>query len=226
MFGALRLTRLVFFRPKATLAATIIVAVLSLVDFSILKKTWIYSKADFAAVAATILLTLVMGVEIGVSAGVVLSILLFLWKTSRPHIAEVGLVPGTEHFRNILRHKVLTDPSLVTLRVDESLYFANARYLEDYIHNRIAGDKSVRHLILQCTAVNEIDSSALESLEAINHSLKDMGVTLHLSEVKGPVTDRLYRTGFLSELTGGIYLTQYEAMRSIVGDLDPAPVAA
>ena len=226
LLAALLLTPLLFFLPKATLAATIIVAVLSLVDFSILKRTWVYSKADFAAVSATILLTLTMGVEIGVSAGVILSVLLYLWKTSRPHIAEVGLVPGTEHFRNILRHKVLTDPRLVTLRVDESLYFANARYLEDYIHNRIAGDTQVRHLILQCTAVNEVDSSALESLEAINHSLKDMGVTLHLSEVKGPVTDRLNRTGFLDALTGEVFLTQYEAMRSAVGDLDRSSEAA
>jgi SulP family sulfate permease len=226
LLAALFLTPLLFFLPKATLAATIIVAVLSLVDFSILKRTWNYSKADFAAVATTILLTLTMGVEIGVSAGVVLSILLYLWKTSRPHIAEVGLVPGTEHFRNVLRHEVLTDPRLVTLRVDESLYFANARYLEDHIHNRIAGDKSVRHLILQCTAVNEIDSSALESLEAINQSLKDMSVTLHLSEVKGPVTDRLDRTGFLGELTGKVFLTQFDAMQSVTGTLDQPPAAA
>ncbi|MEO1250158.1 MAG: sulfate permease, partial [Pseudomonadota bacterium] len=127
------LTPMLTYLPKATLAATIIVAVLSLVDFSILRRTWSYSKADFAAVAATILLTLSVGVEIGVSAGVALSVALFLYKTSRPHIAEVGRVPGTEHFRNINRHSVETDPSVVTLRVDESLYFANARYLEDII---------------------------------------------------------------------------------------------
>ena len=104
--AAVALTPLIFFLPKATLAATIIVAVLSLVDFSILKRSWGYSKADFAAVFATILLTLILGVEAGVSAGVGLSILLHLYKSSRPHIAEVGLVRGTEHFRNVLRHHV------------------------------------------------------------------------------------------------------------------------
>jgi len=195
--AALALTPLIYFLPKATLAATIIVAVLSLVDFSILKRSWGYSKADFAAVLATILITLATGVETGITAGVGLSILLHLYKSSKPHIAEVGQVPGTEHYRNILRHKVITDPTVLTLRVDESLYFANARFLEDKIQARVAGDKAIRHVILQCSAINEIDLSALESLEAINERLREMDVTLHLSEVKGPVMDRLKRAHFL-----------------------------
>jgi len=215
--AALALTPLIYFLPKATLAATIIVAVLSLVDFSILKRSWGYSKADFAAVLATILITLAIGVEAGVSAGVGLSILLHLYKSSKPHIAEVGQVPGTEHYRNILRHKVITDPTVLTLRVDESLYFANARFLEDKIQARVAGDEAIRHVILQCSAINEIDLSALESLETINERLHEMDVTLHLSEVKGPVMDRLKRAHFLSEMTGKIFLSQFEAASSLKG---------
>jgi SulP family sulfate permease len=214
-FAALALTPLIHDLPKATLAATIIVAVLSLVDFSILRRSWTYSKADFAAVLTTILLTLGLGVEAGVSAGVVLSILLHLYKSSRPHIAEVGRVPGTEHFRNILRHTVETDPAVLTLRVDESLYFANARYLEDFIHARVANDTAIRHVVLQCTAINEIDLSALESLEEINRRLAEMDVKLHLSEVKGPVMDRLKRADFLDEMTGRVFLSQHEAMRAL-----------
>jgi len=197
------------------LAATIIVAVLSLVDFSILRKTWSYNKVDFAAVAATIFLTLGMGVEVGVSAGVILSIGLFLYKTSKPHVAEVGLVPGTQHFRNINRHEVETHPSIVSLRIDESLYFANAAFLQDLVYDRIACDQPVRHIVLMCSAVNEIDMSALESLEAINTRLKDMGIKLHLTEVKGPVMDRLKRSHFLDELTGKVYLSQYDAIREL-----------
>lgn len=212
LLAAVFLTPLLFFLPKATLAATIIVAVLSLVDFSILSKAWAYSRIDFTAVAATILLTLLFGVEIGVSAGVVLSILLFLYKTSRPHVAEVGLVPGTQHFRNILRHEVTTHPTLVTLRIDESLYFANARFLEDYIYDRIACDEPIKDVVLLCSAVNEVDMSALESLEAINHRLKDLGIALHLSEVKGPVMDRLKRSHLLQALTGKVFLSHYEAI--------------
>ena len=222
--AAMALTPLIYFLPKATLAATIIVAVLSLVDFSILKRSWAYSKADFSAVFATIMITLAMGVEAGVSAGVGLSILLHLYKSSKPHVAEVGQVPGTEHFRNILRHKVITDPSIVTLRMDESLYFANARYMEDKIHNRVAGDKNIRHVILQCSAINDIDLSALESLETINDRLREMDVKLHLSEVKGPVMDRLKRAHFLAELTGKVFLSQFEATRAL-GQASGKPAA-
>jgi SulP family sulfate permease len=209
------LTPLIFFLPKATLAATIIVAVLSLVDFSILRKTWGYSKSDFAAVAATILLTLALGVEIGVASGVGLSVALHLLKTSRPHVAEVGLVPGTNHFRNINRHKVETDPAILTLRVDESLYFVNARFLEDMIQNRVSQGCAIRHVVLMCSAVNEVDFSALESLEAINSRLKDIGVGLHLSEVKGPVMDRLKRAHLLDQLNGRVFLSQYDAWSAL-----------
>jgi SulP family sulfate permease len=214
--AALALTPLIFFLPKAVLAGTIIVAVLSLVDFSILRKSWAYSIADFAAVLATILLTLGLGVEAGVSAGVILSLALHLYKTSRPHVAEVGLVPGTQHFRNVLRHRVKTNPAVLTLRVDQSLYFANARFLEDMIQDRVAEDCPIRHVVLMCSAVNEIDFSALESLEAINERLKAAGITLHLSEVKGPVMDRLKRSHFLDELTGKVFLSQYDAWTALV----------
>ena len=215
--AAVALTPLVFFLPKATLAATIIVAVLSLVDLSILKKTWGYSFADFAAVTATIVLTLGFVVETGVSAGVILSILLHLYKTSRPHVAEVGLVPGTQHFRNINRHKVETADSLLTIRIDESLYFANARFLEDLVLDRVVEDCPIKDVVLMCSAVNEIDMSALETLEALNTRLSDMGVRLHMSEVKGPVTDRLKRSHFLNELSGELFLSQYDAWVKLSG---------
>jgi SulP family sulfate permease len=209
--AALALTPLIFFLPKATLAATIIVAVLSLVDFSILKRSWGYSKADFFAVFTTIVLTLGMGVEVGVTAGVILSIFLHLHKTTKPHIAEVGLVPNTQHFRNILRHDVQTVPHVLSLRIDESLYFANAKFLEDYLYDRVAGDTPIKHVVLMGSAINEVDLSALESLEAINERLDAMGVKLHFSEVKGPVMDRLKREHFLDDLTGQVFLCQYDA---------------
>ncbi len=213
--ASLTLTPLIAYLPVATLAATIIVAVLSLVDLSILKKTWGYSHADFIAVLVTILATLALGVEIGVTAGVVISILIHLYKSSRPHVAEVGQVPGTEHFRNVLRHKVITHDDILTLRVDESLYFANARFLEDYIYDAVVKRPKLKHVILMCPAVNAIDMSALESLEAINERLKLSGVTFHLSEVKGPVMDRLLKSHFLDELTGQVFLSQHQAVSQL-----------
>ena len=222
--AALFLTPLIAFLPKATLAATIVVAVLSLVDLSILKRAWGYSRADFAAVAATMAVTLGVGVEAGVSAGVVLSLVLHLYRTSRPHVAEVGLVPGTEHFRNIHRFKVETDPTVLTLRVDESLYFANTRYLEDLVLARVSGDTGLRHVILMCSAVNEIDLSALETLETLDHRLRDMGVMLHLSEVKGPVMDRLRRSAFLDHLSGQVFVSQFEAFCKLTGRCKSQPL--
>ena len=213
--ASLFLTPLIFHLPKATLAATIIVAVLSLVDFSILKKTWHHSKADFAAVISTISITLLMGVELGVSAGVTVSILIHLYKSSRPHMAIVGQVPKTEHYRNILRHDVLTDPKILTIRVDESLYFANTRYLEDRIYDEVAQQLELQHVVLMCSAVNTIDMSALQSLEAINERLYAGGVTFHFSELKGPVMDQLSATGFLDVLSGEVFLSQHNAQTTL-----------
>jgi SulP family sulfate permease len=203
--AALALTPLVFFLPKATLAATIIVAVLSLVDLSILKKTWTYSKADFVAVAATILLTLGLGVEVGRGGG--------RDPVDRPAPLQ-DVAPACGRGRPGPRHPAFPQhqppqgrdrPEVVTLRVDESLYFANARFLEDLVQDRVTEDGPVKHVVLMCSAVNEVDISALESLEAINSGWS-MGVGLHLSEVKGPVMDRLKRSHFLDDLTGEVFL--------------------
>ena len=220
--AALMLTPAIYYLPKATLAATIIVAVLGLVDLSILKRSWVYSRADFAAVSATILLTLGLGVEIGVSAGVLISILIHLYKSSRPHMAVVGQVPGTEHYRNVNRHDVTLHDAILSVRVDESLYFANARNLEDRIYDMVAEREDLRHVILMCSAVNEIDMSALESLEAINRRLESRGITFHLSEVKGPVMDRLKKSHFLDDLTGRVFLTQHRAVQTLCSDA-PGP---
>ena len=211
----LLLTPVLTFLPQVTLAATIMVAVLSLVDWGVLRRTWNYSKADYFAVLATLLGTLLWGVEVGLVTGVGVSLALFLHHTSQPHIAEVGWVVGTESFRNVLRHPVTVSPLVLGLRVDESLYFANSRTLEDRINQAVASNPQLRHVVLQCSAINAIDASALESLEAINHRLKDSGVIFHLSEVKGPVMDRLQKTRFLQELSGQVFLTHFQAFKEL-----------
>jgi SulP family sulfate permease len=213
--ATLLLTPFLAILPKATLAATIVLAVLTLVDFSILRKAWTYSKADFTAVAVTLGGTLLLGVETGIAMGVGASILLFLYGSSRPHAAVVGQVPGTEHYRNVKRHKVETLPGVLSIRIDESLYFANARYLEDYVAAQAAQVPGLTDVVLMCSAVNVIDMSALESLEAIQHRLSDMGVRLHLSEVKGPVMDKLAGTAFYAHLDGRVHLSQHQATEAI-----------
>jgi SulP family sulfate permease len=216
--AVLFLTPLLYFLPVAVLAATIIVAVLSLVDFRTPMEIWHYSKSDFAALAGTIGVTLIEGVEAGVISGVVISLALYLWRTSRPHAAVVGRVPESHHFRNVKRHTVITVPHVLTIRIDEALSYLNANWLEEFVLEQVAEHGEVRHLILMCSAVNAIDASALESLEAINHRLADSGVNLHLSEVKGPVMDALERSDLLDALTGRIFLSQNNAFTALMDD--------
>lgn len=213
--AALVFTPALFYLPRVTLAAIIVTAVLSLVDVRTLRRTWAYARSDFAAVAVTLISTLFLGLATGLTVGVLLSLLLHLLRSSRPHMAEVGLVPGTQHFRNVLRHTVRTSPRLVGLRVDESLYFANARALEDRINEAVADRPQLEHVVLQCSAVNDIDASALESLEAIELRLRESGLALHLSEVKGPVMDKLSRSSLLGHLSQPVFLTHYQAVAAL-----------
>ena len=216
--ATLFLTPALYLLPKATLGATIIVSVVSLIDLDAIRRTWAYSTTDFLAMAGTILVTLGFGVELGIATGVLLSLMLFLNRTARPHVAIVGRVPGTEHFRNIKRHEVETTPGVLSIRVDESLYFPNARFLEDTINEVVAADPCIRDVVLMCPAVNFIDASALESLELISQRLDEAGLKLHLSEVKGPVMDRLKRTDFLEHLSGEVFLSQYKAEQTLSGN--------
>lgn len=214
--ATLFLTPAIAWLPQATLAATIIVAVATLIDIPALRRTFRYSRTDFGAMLATIVLTLGHSVEAGIIAGVALSLGLFLYRTSRPHCAVVGRVPGSEHFRNVLRHKVDVCPTVTFLRVDESLYFANARFLEETVLDIVNREPQLTDLVLVCPAVNLVDASALESLEAINERLRDAGVRLHMSDVKGPVMDRLKRTEFCQHLSGGVFLSAHEGWKALV----------
>lgn len=201
--------------PRFILASTIIVAVMSLLDGRMFVDTWRRNRSDFAALLVTFMITLLVDIEHGISAGVLLSMAMHLYRSSRPHIAIVGQVPGTEHFRNVMRHTVTLCPDVVTLRVDESLYFANVRYLEQKVLEVVADNPTLKHVILMCSAVNEVDGSAIEVFEAINHHLAALGIGFHLSEVKGPVMDMLQHTPLRQQLNGKIYLTQYQAYAAL-----------
>ena len=212
---ALFLTPVLYWLPKVCLAAIIMVAIYRLIDFSVLKNSWQYSKADFVAVFLTLFLTLLVGVEIGIAAGVLASVLIHLYKTSQPHVAVVGRVTGTEHFRNVDRHKVEVFDNLLSIRIDESLYFANTRYLEELVFKLVAEKPRLKHVILLCNAVNKIDLSALEALEKINQTLRELGIKLHLSEVKGPIMDKLAATRFFKSLSGNNYLSHNLAVEDL-----------
>ena len=212
---ALLFTPVLYWLPKVALASIILVAVYPLLDFSALGKSWKYSKADFIAVSITLFLTLLVGVEIGIASGVLASILMHLYKTSQPHVAVIGRVAGTEHFRNVERHDVETFDNILSIRIDESLYFANTRFLEELIFSLMAKKPQLEHVILMCTAVNAVDMSALQTLEKINQTLSEIDIKLHLSEVKGPIMDKLVKTTLLANLSGSNYLSHNLAVEDL-----------
>ncbi len=205
------LTGLFHYLPHTVLAATIIVAVVSLIDVQTLREAWHYDKADALSLLATAGGVMAWGVEVGILMGVGLSLGTLVWRSSHPHIAVVGRVPGTEHFRNIARHHVTTESGLIAVRVDESLYFANAEVLQDTIEGLVASQAGTRHVLLVCSAVNQIDATALGVLSDLDNSLAQRGMALLLSEVKGPVLDRLQNTALGQRLQGRVFLSTHQA---------------
>jgi sulfate permease, SulP family len=215
---ALFFTPLFHHLPQATLAAIIIVAVSALIDWRMAGRTWRYDRADAAALVATFAGVLVFDIEIGLLIGLAVSIGAFLGRSSRPHIAIVGRIAGTEHYRNVERHRVETWPELLLLRVDRSLFFANINRVEDVVAAAAAAQPRLQHLVLICSAINTIDHSAVESLEQLSDSLAEAGVTLHLAEVRGPVMDRLERSDLLERIRPGrVFLSTEDAVRDLAG---------
>ncbi|WP_229804638.1 SulP family inorganic anion transporter [Paludibacterium paludis] len=199
--------------PLPALAATIIVSVSGMLTFAPLVRAWRTDRADAAAWAATFGLVLLLGVDAGIIAGVVVSLASWLWRSRQPHMAEVGRVPGTEHFRNVLRYDVERLPGVRMLRVDESLYFGNQRVVRERILERAGGDGGIRFLVLVMSGVNRVDASALAMLSDLDGALAERGVTLYLAEVKGPVGDVLERGGLLAGFSGRIFLSAHAAWR-------------
>lgn len=209
-------TPLLFYLPRAILAAIIIVAVLPLVDLAAARRAWSYSRADGGALIATFVAVFVLGVERGIIVGVVFSLVVYLARSSRPHLAVVGRVGDSEHFRNIERHAVQTDEAVLAIRIDENLYFANVRYLEQRIHELIAGQPALRHVLLIASGINLVDATGLECLEHCTETLASAGLDLHLAEVKGPVMDRLERGGFVERLgRDHFHLSTHAAFRQL-----------
>ena len=193
--------------PLPTLAATIIVAVFGMFDTTTLRTAWRYDRADAAALLATAAGVLALGVEAGVVVGVALSMGALIWRASRPHIAVLGRIPGTEHFRNIERYSADTAPGLLLLRVDAGLFFGNAEAVNERVEDELAARPATRHLVLVLSAVNAIDTSALFALGELNAMLRTRGIGLHLAEVKGPVMDRLKHSELLGSLNGKLFLS-------------------
>ncbi len=198
--------------PHAVLAATILVAVSSLIDLKTLRETWAYDRADALALAATAIGVIAIGVEHGIVLGVALSLAVIVWRGSRPHIAVLGRLPGSEHYRNVERHEVETVPGTLLLRIDESILFANAMQVRSRVDALVAADPGIRRVVISCAGVNQIDTTGLEMLVALDSDLNRQGIELTLAEVKGPVMDRLAPTEFGHSMRGRLFLSLHAAV--------------
>jgi SulP family sulfate permease len=214
---ALFFTPLFYYLPQAALAAIILVAVANLINLAGFQRLWRVSRPDAVTALVTFVTVLTVGIGTGIVAGFVVSLAFYLWRTSHPHIAEVGRVGDTEHFRNIKRHPVKTCSGVMAIRIDESLYFANTKYLEDYLIRAVADHATATALVLICSAINHIDGSALDTLTTLVEDLRAAGVSVYLSEVKGPVMDQLEKTGFIEHLGGHerVFLSTHQAITAL-----------
>ncbi len=202
--------------PKAALAAIIFIAILPLVKLREIIKTWKYDKSDGIAELITLLGVLVLGIEEGIALGVIITILSYLRRTSQPHIAIVGRIKNTDHFRNIKRHDVETWKNQLLIRIDENISFANVSYIVDFIETESASNSDLKHVVLIFSSVSHIDTTAFEALESLIDGLKNQKIQLHLAEVKGPVMDKLKETDFLQHLNPGqVFFLTIDAVESL-----------
>lgn len=210
-----------FFRdlPLTVLAATIIVSIWKLVELKPFVDTWRYSKADGLAMWITFFGVLFIDISTGLIIGIVSTFILLLWRISRPHIAEIGLVEGTQHFRNIQRHQVITSAKVLSIRIDEDLTFLNSNTLKGFLINAVSQKPELEHVVINGSSISAIDLSALEMLEDLDNELRKLNIQLHFSEVKGPVMDKLQRSKLLNHLSGKIFLTHYQAIRELSPDI-------
>ena len=211
--------------PLATLAASIMLAAWSMVDLAALRQAMAYDRADALAWLGTALGVIVLGVDVGIGLGVVLSMATLLFHASTPHMAVVGRLPGSEHFRNVARHRVDTLPHALFLRIDESLFFGNLAAIESYIRQALGQQPVCHDLVLVMNAVNRMDSTAVDTLAELNRDLLAQGIRLHFAEIKGPVQDRLQNTALWRHLSGQVFLSASAAFDALAAS-DCAPAAS
>ncbi|MDX1740274.1 MAG: STAS domain-containing protein, partial [Rhodothermales bacterium] len=207
------LTPLFFYMPNAVLAAVIIVAVAGLVDYREATFLWKVDRRDFWLLLLTFLATLALGIEEGILVGVVASLVVVVYQSSRPYTAVLGKLPGTTTYKNVSRNPSAESPEgVLVLRIDASLYFANAEYVKDRLEG--AGPE-IEAVVLDMYPVNELDSSALHTLADVLDVLEERGVAFFVSGVKGPIRDVMRRAGLEDRLgESSFYPTIHDAVEA------------
>ncbi len=209
--------------PLAVLAASIVSAAIAMIDWKSLRQAWSYDRADALALLGTLIGVLILGLQEGIGLGIGLSLAALLYRASTPHIAVIGRIAGTEHFRNIERHGVETLPGVLFLRIDENLFFGNLSAVDARLGTELEKAPDTREVVLVMSAVNRVDTTAMEVLTDINRDLTARNIRLHLAEVKGPVQDRLANSPLWQALSGEVYLSVNSAFERLAALATRAP---
>ena len=201
--------------PYALLGATIMASIIGLIDIATLKSAWQRDRLDGASFLAAFIGVLIFGLNTGLVIGLMVSFASLIWQSSQPHVAIVGKLGNTGHFRNINRHDVVTFSNLLMLRIDESLFFGNSESVHHRILNAMQQHPQAHEIVLIMAAVNHIDLTAQEMLCTLNHELTLQNKRLHFSFIKGPVMDIIGHTPLVTELSGQVYLSTLDAVDAL-----------
>ncbi len=217
--------------PRAALAAVIIAGVVKLIDWREPLRLWRYDRAEASVFMLTAVLTAAVDIEFGLLAGLALSLLWPVWLARAPHIAELGRIPGSNHYRNIARHPAESWPDLLLVRVDGALSAANAAHVTAWVTRAVAARREVeskaaagsalRHVVMDGGGVHAIDATALDAMEQLGRELARHTIGLHWAELRGPVTDRLARAGQLQRRGPGQHFLNVDvAVRALAAAAD------
>lgn len=196
------LTPLFYYLPKAILASVIMVAVFGLIDFKEAKHLWYSDRSDFFMLLVTFVATLALGIEEGIGVGVVLSLAMVIYRTTRPHVAVLGKVPGTSFYRNIGRFEGVEErDDILVLRFDAQLYFANVNHFKETLEQLVLKKgKKLKAIIINGESMNQLDSSGVHALEEIVEQYQTQNIQLYFASVKGPVRDAMSRSHLMEKI--------------------------
>ena len=196
------LTPLFYYLPKTALAAIIIVSAYGLLDFSMPKNLLTFNARDLITLNSTLVFTVFVGIKEGILFGIILSLAMLIYKSTKPHMAVLGQVPGTHFYRNVSRFSdLVVDPEILVVRFDAQLYFANTNYFKDKLKEFVREKgEGLRLLIIDGESMNALDSSAIYALEEIHDFFTAKGITIAFTGLKGPVRDTLVKSKLMKKI--------------------------
>ena len=195
-------TPLIYYLPKAILAAIIVMAVIGLINFKEAIHLWHLDKRDFWAFIITFIITLLVGIQEGVFAGVILSVSIILYQSTKPYVAVLGRLPKSRYYRNISRFpEAIQHDQILIMRFDAQLYFGNSEYFTQEVEHLLEDKgKELQLFILDASSIYDIDSQGVQALHNAIQYIRQKGILFYISGTMGPLRDMLYRSKLMNEI--------------------------